>query len=223
MPLPNYGYHNKEKKEHQELKFKMAPEIVDDPDDIGDKLSGTGRKESRKKGKVTTGTIAIDLDRKMVFNEEKDANIWKPPTIDREEVEEVKKYSSPAHQNVRKEVRSALDSLISGNKAKQLQTTKEEKEAANLAHAATGAAKSRTSIAANPKSSFQAYGGREITKTGVSIQPKGTFKLDSKISLGSYNNSDTPKNGDLETSAVTSKSSYSSYSMTSSSSSSLFK
>ena len=34
----------------------------------------------------------------MVFNEEKDANIWKPPTIDREEVEEVKKYSSPAHQ-----------------------------------------------------------------------------------------------------------------------------
>ena len=34
----------------------------------------------------------------MVFNEEKDANIWKPPTIDREEIEEVKKYSSPAHQ-----------------------------------------------------------------------------------------------------------------------------
>ena len=44
------------------------------------------------------GTIAIDLDRKMVFNEEKDANIWKPPTIDKEEVEEVKKYASPAHQ-----------------------------------------------------------------------------------------------------------------------------
>ena len=99
----------------------------------------------------------------------------------------------------------------------------QEKEAANLAHAMAHAAKSRTSIAANPKSSFQAYGGREITKTGVSIQPKGTFKLDSKISLGSYNNSDTPKNGDLETSGVTSKSSYSSYSMTSSSSRSLFK
>ena len=44
------------------------------------------------------GTIAIDLDRKMVFNEEKDANIWKPPAIDKEEVEEVKKYTSPAHQ-----------------------------------------------------------------------------------------------------------------------------
>ena len=35
------------------------------------------------------------------------------------------KYVSNHFQNVRKEVRSALDSLISGNKAKQLQTTKE--------------------------------------------------------------------------------------------------
>ena len=109
-----------------------------------------------------------------------------------------------------------------------------EKEAAALAQIA----KSKTSIAANPKSPFQAYGGREITKTGVSIQPKGTFKLDSKISLGSFN-SDSPKNGDSGTSvtskssysnyskngdagtSVTSKSSYSSYSM--SSSSNLFK
>ena len=40
MPLPNYGYYNKEKKEHQELKFKMAPEIVDDPDYVPDKFSG---------------------------------------------------------------------------------------------------------------------------------------------------------------------------------------
>ena len=109
-----------------------------------------------------------------------------------------------------------------------------EKEAAALAQIA----KSKTSIAANPKSPFQAYGGREITKTGVSIQPKGTFKLDSKISLGSFN-SDSPKNGDSGPSvtskssysnyskngdpgtSVTSKSSYSSYSM--SSSSNLFK
>ena len=92
----------------------------------------------------------------------------------------------------------------------------QEKEAAALAQLA----KSKTSIAANPKSPFQAYGGREITKTGVSIQPKGTFKLDSKISLGSFN-SDSPKNGDDTGTSVTSKSSYSSYSM--SSSSNLFK
>ena len=96
----------------------------------------------------------------------------------------------------------------------------QEKEAANLAHALAHAAQSRTSIAANPKSSFQAYGGREITKTGVSIQPKGTFKLDSKISLGSFN-SDPPKNGTDSGTTVTSKSSYSIYSF--SSSSNLFK
>ena len=35
------------------------------------------------------------------------------------------KYVIYHFQNVRKEVRSALDSLISGNKAKQLQTTKD--------------------------------------------------------------------------------------------------
>merc|ERR1712083_1016602 len=132
-------------------------------------------------------------------HQEKDANVWKPPDIDKQEVEEVKKFSSPAHQDLKKEVRSALDSLISGNKVKQLHTTKEvEKEAASLAQITKSREKSSTAL--NPKSSFQAFGGREITKTGVSIQPKGTFKLDSKISLGSYNNSDTPKNGDLETS-----------------------
>mgnify|MGYP007015415032 CR=1 FL=1 len=35
------------------------------------------------------------------------------------------KYVFNHFQNVRKEVRSTLDSLISGNKAKQLQTTKD--------------------------------------------------------------------------------------------------
>jgi hypothetical protein len=29
MPLPNYGYFNKEEKKHQELVFDMAPEYVD--------------------------------------------------------------------------------------------------------------------------------------------------------------------------------------------------
>ena len=94
-----------------------------------------------------------------------------------------------------------------------------EKEAASLAQITKSREKSSTAL--NPKSSFQAYGGREITKTGVSIQPKGTFKLDSKISLGSYN-SDTPENnGAGSNTSVTSKSSYSSYSM--SSSSNMFK
>lgn len=121
MPLPNYGYNNKEKKERQELKFQMAPEIVDDPDDYS--LGSGGRKESRKKGRVTTGTIGIDLERKLQIHQEKDANVWKPPEIDRAETEEIQKYKKSAHQNMRREVKSALDSLISGNKAKQLQTS----------------------------------------------------------------------------------------------------
>lgn len=53
MPLPNYGYYNKEKKEKQQFKYEMAPEYVDVEDE--DSLRGTGRKESRKKGRVTTG------------------------------------------------------------------------------------------------------------------------------------------------------------------------
>ena len=62
MPLPNYGYRNKEKKEHQELKFQMAPEIVEVSDDDDNDFSSygkapgsQGRKDSRKKGRVTTG------------------------------------------------------------------------------------------------------------------------------------------------------------------------
>ena len=54
MPLPNYGYFNKEEKKHQDLVFKGAPQIVDMPveDDYGGPNS---RKESRKRGQVTTG------------------------------------------------------------------------------------------------------------------------------------------------------------------------
>ena len=41
MPLPNFGFHNKDKKEHQELKFQMAPEYVDVEVESNDpKLSG---------------------------------------------------------------------------------------------------------------------------------------------------------------------------------------
>ena len=41
MPLPNYGYYNKEKKEKQQFKYEMAPEYVDVEDE--DSLRGTGR------------------------------------------------------------------------------------------------------------------------------------------------------------------------------------
>lgn len=47
---------------------------------------------------LITGTIGIDIERKLVIQKEKDANIWKPPEIDRNEVEEVKKYASSQHK-----------------------------------------------------------------------------------------------------------------------------
>ena len=205
MPLPNYGYNNREKKEHQELKFKMAPEVVDDPNDT---YSIGGRKESRKKGKVTTGTIGIDLERKLIMHKEKDANVWKPPEIDRQEVEEIKKFASPAHQNLKREVRSTLDSLISGNKARQIHSQRENQPPPGLSHIKSS----------SPKSSFSS--GRETTRTGISIQPKGAYKLDSKKSLGSFSLDNNGTSGSHSgSSSSVSRSSYSSYSMSSSSNS----
>jgi len=97
MPLPNYGYYNKEEKKHQDLVFKGAPQIVDMPAE--DSYGGpNSRKESRKRGQVTTGTIGIDLERKLVLHAEKDKEIWKPPEIDRQEQEEIKKFASKEHK-----------------------------------------------------------------------------------------------------------------------------
>ena len=107
-------------------------------------------------------------------------------------------------QNLKREVRSTLDSLISGNKAQQLQTTKDSESAKPIPI-------SRTSLNSTSSSAFQPL-NREITTTGVSIQPKGTYQLNSKKSLGSY--SDNNDSGKVSAST----SSYS-YSMSSSSSS----
>lgn len=57
MPLPNYGYFNKEEKKHQELLFEMAPEIVDSEDSV-DKFNPYAKEStnlSKKRAKVTTG------------------------------------------------------------------------------------------------------------------------------------------------------------------------
>ena len=63
MPLPNYGYYNKEEKKHQDLVFQGAPQIVDveEPDLDGGiyGTNGNSRKESRKRGQVTTGEYKI--------------------------------------------------------------------------------------------------------------------------------------------------------------------
>ena len=47
---------------------------------------------------LLSGTIGIDLERKLIMHAEKDANIWKAPEIDREEAQEIKKFASPSHQ-----------------------------------------------------------------------------------------------------------------------------
>ena len=74
MPLPDYGHDNKEKKIHQDMVFEMAPEIVSDEEDAG---IITKKKVKRKRGKVTTGKLGIDLERTLVIHEEKDPSIWR--------------------------------------------------------------------------------------------------------------------------------------------------
>ena len=49
MPLPNYGYANKEKKTHQDIVFEMAPEIVSDDEEC---QIINGKKVKRVRGKV---------------------------------------------------------------------------------------------------------------------------------------------------------------------------
>jgi hypothetical protein len=70
MPLPNYGYFNKEEKKHQELLFEMAPEFVDEQDADADAKSTKfgiqqNAKEStntqKKRAQVTTGKFLIQF------------------------------------------------------------------------------------------------------------------------------------------------------------------
>ena len=58
MPLPNYGYANKEKKTHQDIVFEMAPEIVSDDEEC---QIINGKKVKRVRGKVS-GILSIFTD-----------------------------------------------------------------------------------------------------------------------------------------------------------------
>ena len=49
MPLPDYGYENREKKTHQDIIFEMAPEMVSDDEET---LIINGKKVKRTRGKV---------------------------------------------------------------------------------------------------------------------------------------------------------------------------
>ena len=69
MPLPNYGYANKEKKTHQDIVFEMAPEIVSDDEEC---QIINGKKVKRVRGKVSQWDF---IDFKIYFSNSQYLNI----------------------------------------------------------------------------------------------------------------------------------------------------
>merc|ERR1712010_188359 len=68
--------------------FEMAPEIVSDDDSME---VVNGKKVKRKRGKITTGKLGIDLERTMVIHDEKNPNIWKTE-VDPDDIEAARKF-----------------------------------------------------------------------------------------------------------------------------------
>jgi len=165
MPLPNYGHGNKEKKQHQDLVFEMKPEIVSDEEEYN---IVNGKKVKRKRGKVTTGKLGIDMERKLVIHAEKDKDIW-TCDVDPRDVEAARKFSSPERQVLKKSIRSELDSLISEAKARSVKGSRRPSCEDIPSPSSSDFNKSvRFSIPDN---------NRHVEKnvTGVSIQPSGTY------------------------------------------------
>jgi len=169
MPLPNCGYNNKEEKKFQELVFEGPPEIVEDSEsDEG--IGGSSRSSSsgkRVRAKVTTGKLGIELERKMVIHNERDPEVWKKPIIDEKQIEMARRVSSSDHQKVRSEVRSTIDSFISGNKLDKIRLDEEKKAAlADIDLVASSILK---------KEKENKIPVREETITEVRIQPTGIY------------------------------------------------
>ena len=127
MPLPNYGYFNREKKGQQQLLFEMPPEIREEEVEEVEEVEGSGdpvRMSKRRRGRITTGKMDIELERKLVFKDQsksvEDRNAWKPPTVNREDLNLVRKSRSPLHADNKSQMRSTLDSFISGDKVRQI-------------------------------------------------------------------------------------------------------
>jgi len=171
MPLPDYGHHNAEKKTHQDMVFEMAPEIVSDDDSME---VVNGKKVKRKRGKITTGKLGIDLERTMVIHDEKNPNIWKTE-VDPDDIEAARKFSAPGRENLKRDVRSALDSLISGRKVGEVRGTRRPSVSEQRAPSAETQKNLRFNLPQN---------ARQVEKsvTGVSIQPSGTYTLRSSAS-----------------------------------------
>ncbi|XP_023347724.1 uncharacterized protein LOC111716483 isoform X2 [Eurytemora carolleeae] len=165
MPLPDYGHMNKEKKTHQDLVFEMAPEIVSDEET--EMLNG--KRVHVRRGKVTTGKIGIDLERKLVINNDSDPNIWRTE-VDPRDIEDAKKYSNPNRKVLKDDVRKTLDSLISGSKLNSIKSVRRPSVADQPPPSAEYNKNVRFSLPANNRQS-------EESVTGVSIQPSGTYRI----------------------------------------------
>jgi len=170
MPMPNYGYNNSEKKTHQDIVFEMAPEYVSDNDDEPIVIHGQSIK--KKKGKVVTGKIGIDLERTLVINNQINPDAWKT-NVEQSQIEEAKKYSSKDHKNLKADVRKTLDSLISGRKANTIKSERRPRCADGVPPSAEYNKLLRFSL---PRDNRQS----EESVTGVSIQPSGTYRLGSQ-------------------------------------------
>jgi len=171
MPLPDYGHENKEKKTHQDMVFEMAPEIVSDEEETE---IINGKKVKRKRGKVTTGKLGIDLERTLVIHEEKDPSIWHTE-VDPRDIEDAKKFAAPERKALKANVRSGIDSLISGAKARSVRGTRRP----SLADSPPPSAETQKNLRFNlPESNKQI----EQSVTGVSIQPSGTYPLGRSLS-----------------------------------------
>jgi len=164
MPLPNYGHSNKETVQHQDLVFEMPPEIVSDEEEFS---VINGKKVKRKRGKITTGKLGIDVERKLVINAEKDKDIW-TREVDPRDIEDARKFSSPERQVLKKNVRSELDSLISGDKARSIKSTRRPSLSDSPPPSSDYNKSVRFNLPAGNKHMEQSV-------TGISIQPSGTY------------------------------------------------
>eukprot|EP00096_Caligus_rogercresseyi_P015962 TRINITY_DN8461_c0_g1_i1.p1 TRINITY_DN8461_c0_g1~~TRINITY_DN8461_c0_g1_i1.p1 ORF type:complete len:215 (-),score=31.83 TRINITY_DN8461_c0_g1_i1:251-895(-) len=125
MPLPNYGYHNEETKQNQELIFEMPPKIVDSKDDP------KGSKNNRKKAQITTGKLGIELERKMVINNDDPDNVWKSPVVDPDNLESANRYKSETKE-IRHDVKKNLDNFISSDKLKEIRSNRNKQDPLNV-------------------------------------------------------------------------------------------
>merc|ERR1719312_955043 len=133
-----------------------------------------GKKVKRKRGKVTTGKLGIDLERSLVIHEEKDPSIWHTE-VDPRDIEDAKKFAAPERKALKANVRSSIDSLISGAKARSVRGARRP----SLADSPPPSAETMKNLRFNlPENNKQT----EKSITGVSIQPSGTYPLGRSLS-----------------------------------------